>query len=181
MVGGWFTSLGGQLRNYIGRLNADGSLDAAFNPGADERVFALALQPDGKVVVGGAFTTLGGQPRNRIGRLSSATAALQHLAIDPGGTTITWMRSGAGPEVEYVIFEAWIEGGSAFIPLGTGTRIDGGWRLSGLPLTLPRQHNLWIVARGYYDTGLCGGSASSVWSVRYAYLGYTTYLPLVLG
>jgi uncharacterized delta-60 repeat protein len=142
VVGGWFTTLGGRTRERIARLNADGSLDATFNPGANEKVFALALQADDKVVVGGKFTTLGGQSRNYLARLSCATAALQHLVIDPGGTTITWMRSGAGPEVEYVIFEVWIEGGLAFIPLGTGTRIDGGWQLSGLPLTLPRQHNL---------------------------------------
>ena len=34
VVGGFFTTLGGQTRNYIGRLNADGTLDTAFNPGA---------------------------------------------------------------------------------------------------------------------------------------------------
>ena len=32
LVGGSFTQLGGWARNYIGRLNADGSLDWAFNP-----------------------------------------------------------------------------------------------------------------------------------------------------
>ncbi|NMD19448.1 MAG: hypothetical protein GYA76_04080 [Verrucomicrobia bacterium] len=40
-----------------------------FNPGADGTVYALAVQPDGKVLVGGAFATLGGQPRNCLGRL----------------------------------------------------------------------------------------------------------------
>ncbi len=33
VVGGLFTTLGGQPRSSIGRLNPDGTLDTAFNPG----------------------------------------------------------------------------------------------------------------------------------------------------
>ncbi len=36
LVGGYFTTLGGQTRNNIGRLNADGTVDTSFNPGAEE-------------------------------------------------------------------------------------------------------------------------------------------------
>ncbi|MGD9579454.1 MAG: delta-60 repeat domain-containing protein, partial [Syntrophorhabdus sp.] len=32
LVGGGFTTIGGGTRNYIARLNADGSLDTGFNP-----------------------------------------------------------------------------------------------------------------------------------------------------
>jgi len=71
LVGGQFTTLGGQSRNNIGRLNADGSLDMNFNPGAGSGVFALAVQADGRILVGGYFTTLDGQSRNRIGRLNA--------------------------------------------------------------------------------------------------------------
>ena len=70
LVGGSFTTIGGQTRNFIARLNADGSADASFNPGADSTVYSLAVQPDGKVLVGGIFTTIGGQTRNQIGRAS---------------------------------------------------------------------------------------------------------------
>jgi uncharacterized delta-60 repeat protein len=70
LVGGQFTTLGGQPRSNIGRLNPDGTLDADFNPGADGLVYTLLLQPDGKILVGGNFTTLGGQPRSNIGRLN---------------------------------------------------------------------------------------------------------------
>ncbi len=68
LIGGWFTSLAGQPRNYLGRFNANGTLDS-FNPGANTHVMMLALQPDGKIIAAGNFTTLGGQTRNRIGRL----------------------------------------------------------------------------------------------------------------
>jgi hypothetical protein len=61
VVGGGFTALGGQPRNYIARLNPDGSLDTSFDPGADSGVYALATQTDGKTIVGGAFNTLDGQ------------------------------------------------------------------------------------------------------------------------
>ena len=66
LVGGYFTTLGGQTRNYLGRLNPDGTLDTGFNPGANSYVFSLAVQADGKILVGGQFTTLGGQTRNGI-------------------------------------------------------------------------------------------------------------------
>jgi len=178
VVGGRFTTLGGQTRNYIARLNADGTLDTTFDPGANDWVDALAVQSDGKLVVGGFFTTLGGQARNHIGRLSNDAAALQNLSADTGGTTVTWTRSGAGPEVWRVTFESSTDG-VTYTPLGAGTHITGGWQLSGL--TLPRGQNLFIRARGYYATGMYNGSASVVESVRNVYFPRSTiYLPLVL-
>ncbi len=71
LVSGYFTMLSGQSRNYIGRLNADGTLDTSFNPEANNDVISLAMQADGKILVGGGFTTLGGQSRNHIGRLNA--------------------------------------------------------------------------------------------------------------
>ncbi|MGI8604664.1 MAG: hypothetical protein ACR2OZ_16960 [Verrucomicrobiales bacterium] len=81
LIGGGFTTLspnGGApvTRNGIARLNPDGTLDAAFNPNTSgSSVFAIAVQPDGKILIGGDFTTLspnGGAPvtRNRIARLN---------------------------------------------------------------------------------------------------------------
>ena len=62
-------------RNNIARLNADGSLDESFNPNANGPVRAVAIQPDGRIVIAGDFSTL--QPtgaaavnRGRIARLN---------------------------------------------------------------------------------------------------------------
>ena len=55
LVGGEFTTLAGYTRNFLGRLNADGSLDTTFTNEADRIVYALAVQPDGKILVGGDF------------------------------------------------------------------------------------------------------------------------------
>jgi uncharacterized delta-60 repeat protein len=71
VVGGNFTNLAGQSRDYIGRLNSDGSLDTTFYPGADGPVYTVAIQADGKIVVGGDFTTLAGASRIGIGRLNT--------------------------------------------------------------------------------------------------------------
>jgi uncharacterized delta-60 repeat protein len=70
LVGGFFYSLDGKSRICIARLNANGSVDVDFSPGAYTGVYSLALQPDGRILVGGNFTTLGGQPRNKIGLLN---------------------------------------------------------------------------------------------------------------
>lgn len=70
LVGGAFTELNAQPRNYIGRLNPDGTLDPDFNPGASTLVDVLLEQDDHKILVGGRFSTLGGQPRSKIGRLN---------------------------------------------------------------------------------------------------------------
>ncbi|MGH7938367.1 MAG: putative Ig domain-containing protein, partial [Bryobacteraceae bacterium] len=63
-------------RNHIGRLNKDGTLDQSFDPGTNGTVFALVVQPNGKILVGGSFTTLeddftGATLRNNIGRLNA--------------------------------------------------------------------------------------------------------------
>jgi uncharacterized delta-60 repeat protein len=71
LVGGSFTNLAGQARNYIGRFNPDGSLDPAFNPGADNIVNCFTVQTDGNILVGGYFQNLAGQPRTCIARLYS--------------------------------------------------------------------------------------------------------------
>jgi hypothetical protein len=48
---GFFTAINGVSRNYVARLNADGSLDDFSErlAGADDVVFSVAVQPDGRV------------------------------------------------------------------------------------------------------------------------------------
>jgi uncharacterized delta-60 repeat protein len=50
----------GVTRNRIARLNADWTVDTAFNPGADGTINALILQSDGKIVIGGTFSNVKG-------------------------------------------------------------------------------------------------------------------------
>ena len=65
LVGGPFTTVNGTNRNCLARLNANGSLDSSFNPdlplGVTSSEYdsaaanAVAVQPDGKVLVGEYF------------------------------------------------------------------------------------------------------------------------------
>ncbi len=73
LIGGSFTTFNGTSINRIARLNADGSLDASFNPGtgASGTVRTIALQNDGKIIIGGNFNSFNGTTVNRIARLNS--------------------------------------------------------------------------------------------------------------
>lgn len=98
IIGGGFSTVRGALRSGIAWLNADGSVDAAFNPGLGltgvstpfttnspvvvGTAKALALQPDGKLLVAGAFIAVNGVTRTNIARLN-ADGSLD-TSFDPG-------------------------------------------------------------------------------------------------
>ncbi len=86
LICGGFTSYNGTSRNRIARLNADGSLDATFNPGmgSNGNIHAIALQPDGKIVIGGYFSSYNGSGRNNLARLNA------------DGTIDTFVNNGTG-------------------------------------------------------------------------------------
>ena len=73
LIGGAFKHYGTTSRNYIARLNADGSLDTSFDShiGADNYVRAIAIQSDGKVLIGGNFISYNGWPCHHIARLNT--------------------------------------------------------------------------------------------------------------
>ena len=73
IIGGDFTLYNGVARNRIARLNTDGTLDTSFTvgTGANSTVRAIAIQPDGKIIVGGNFTTYAGATANRIVRVNT--------------------------------------------------------------------------------------------------------------
>lgn len=107
LIGGFFTSVAGQPRNLIARLNSDGSLDTNFNPGlgavgtlgtgidgdSDPFVFAIGLQPDGKIVITGNFTNYNGVNLNGICRLNSDGSLDTNFNVGGGFNTETWGRS----------------------------------------------------------------------------------------
>lgn len=82
LVSGNFTSLAGQARGGLGRLNSDGSLDTSFDPSPDGFVETMAVMPDGKILVAGSFLNIGGQARQRIARLNPDGSV--DAVFDPG-------------------------------------------------------------------------------------------------
>ncbi len=80
MAAGQFNQVDSLVRNYVARLNLDGSTDHAFNPGVGTpQVLTLAVQPGmsptdpvtQRVIVGGSFTAAGGYPAYALARLRS--------------------------------------------------------------------------------------------------------------
>ena len=73
LICGNFTSFNGVVRAGIVRLNADGSVDSTFDPGAGASglVNGAIVQADGKIIVYGGFNFFDNEPRVKIVRLEA--------------------------------------------------------------------------------------------------------------
>jgi hypothetical protein len=84
VIGGGFSHVNGTNRVGVARLNTDGSLDLAFNPGTGaDNVDCVASQPDGRTLIGGEFTRFNGTNISGIVRLNgdaALPAQLQFMA-----------------------------------------------------------------------------------------------------
>ena len=87
IVGGAFNSYNGVGANRLTRLNPNGTLDTAFNPGnsgADGTIQAVAVQSSGKIIVGGNFTSYNGITAKYIARLN--TDGTLDTTFNPAGS-----------------------------------------------------------------------------------------------
>lgn len=84
LLSGYFGEVGGVGRPYVARVMPDGTLDFSFDPGVgpDSFVYAMALQPDGKILIAGDFSSVNGVTRNRIARLHPDGSL--DMSFDPG-------------------------------------------------------------------------------------------------
>ena len=166
VLGGGFTTLWGQSRKYIGRLNANGTLDTNFTAQTDSNVRALAIQSDGKILVGGAFSVLAGSNRSCIGRLGNTNSlAFQRLIFD--NPNLIWTRGGSSPEIWLATFE-YCPDGVSWLPLGSGNWTSpqspgdpGSWVLAGVA----PPPNAILRARGFTAGGDYNGSSGLVETV----------------
>jgi len=167
IISGGFTTAGGEPRKRIARLNSDGSLDTSFDvtQDADDYIYAAMIQKDGKIICGGIFDNWGGIKYQA--RVATINAAVQLLSVSGMGDAITWLRSGASPELTRCIFEYSFDN-ATWSELGAGTRISGGWQLSGL--TLPPNTNFYVRATGLYCGSYCSAGGSILDSTRLVYL-----------
>ena len=109
VIGGRFSTVNGIVRNNIARLNDDGTLDRTFAEGPalgiDGQVNALAIQPNGGIIVGGTFSQAGQfetrnlaryQPEGSIDRSFGGGGTVEHgadgtvhaLAVQPDGKIV---------------------------------------------------------------------------------------------
>jgi uncharacterized delta-60 repeat protein len=73
LAAGGLTTANGLSRPGLARLNADGSLDADFDPPLEfsGTVLSALSEPDGKTLIGGRFDFVNGKPASGIARLNS--------------------------------------------------------------------------------------------------------------
>jgi len=92
IIVGDFLSYDGYSVSRIARLNVDGTLDQSFDPGtgANDVIYSLVVQSDGKLLIGGNFTLFNGIIRNKLARLNSDGSL--DLTFNPGN----------GPELGFV-------------------------------------------------------------------------------
>ena len=93
LVGGAFTTINSGSRNFIARINNNGTLDEAFQVGlgANGNVYAVAVQADGKAVIGGDFTAVNGVTLPHIARLNVDGSV--DLTFNPGTGASDSVRS----------------------------------------------------------------------------------------
>jgi uncharacterized delta-60 repeat protein/prepilin-type N-terminal cleavage/methylation domain-containing protein len=106
LIGGGFNSLHGTARSYVARLNADGSVDTGFLnglPGADLRLYSMAVQSDGRILIGGNFTTVNGTSRGRIARLNTDGTLDTTFANGLAGADSSVFSIAVGPDGRIVI------------------------------------------------------------------------------
>jgi len=112
---GEFTAVGAVSRNRVALLQADGTLDATFDPGSgfDATVRALQIDTGNRLVCAGAFTQFAGVAAGRIVRLQ--LNGTRDETFNPGG-------AGANHEVH------------SLLRLGDGRFALGGkfWEFNGL-------------------------------------------------
>jgi hypothetical protein len=92
-VGGDFTHLGGQPRNFAGAVNSSGTV-TAWNPAPDQRVTAIG-SGNGLIYMGGYFTAAGGQPRSGLAALDPTSGAATGWDPSPGGQVDAIVVSGS--------------------------------------------------------------------------------------
>ncbi|MFD2718623.1 T9SS type A sorting domain-containing protein [Hymenobacter monticola] len=103
LVAGSFTQYNGTPAAGVVRLNSNGSVDPTFNVGTGLALgsalpSALAVQPDGKILLGGEFATFNGQPAAGLVRLNAngsvdasfasallATSWVEGVVLQPDG------------------------------------------------------------------------------------------------
>jgi uncharacterized delta-60 repeat protein/uncharacterized repeat protein (TIGR01451 family) len=89
VLGGDFTSFNGTTYNHLIRLNVDGSVDASFVAGTESdpsgSVRAIAVQPDGRILIGGLFTNVNGSNYNYLARLNSDGTLDTNFNVGVGG------------------------------------------------------------------------------------------------
>ena len=108
----------------------DGTADTSFISAITGTVRTVCSQEDGALLIGGSFGTISGALTSV--RIVNSAASTALTVVD--ATKVQWLRSGALPETQVVVFDMSQDSGGTWIRLGQGQRIAGGWHLPSIAL-----------------------------------------------
>lgn len=112
LVAGAFTTYNGVSRNRIVRLNTDGSIDNTFSIGTgfSSAVWAMTLQPDGKILCAGDFLSYSGVAKTRMIRLNT-----------DGSVDNTFIT----PTINDTVFDIGVQPDGKVVIVGAFTQVSG--------------------------------------------------------
>lgn len=122
LLGGSFGTVNGVTRRNLARLNADGSLDAAFDPAPSGPVNAIVVRPDGKIVIGGEFANI--QPNGA----ASPTARRFVARLNPEGTLDAALNLAFDSGESARVTALALQPGGALLVGGTFAAVNGSGR-----------------------------------------------------
>src|SRR5512133_3196568 len=104
LIGGFFTFANGEPRPLLARLQPNGGLDAEFvpdlqvNPGVDidclQTISAMALGPDGRLLIGGVFSRINGLVCSSLARLHTTAESSSGVLAFSQEVYYTWETNG---------------------------------------------------------------------------------------
>jgi uncharacterized delta-60 repeat protein len=161
LIGGFFTAINGVSRNFIARLNSDGSVDTTFNPGAgaNSQAYSMVLQADGKLLIGGNFTEFSGVTRNHTARLHTGDTDAD--GIEDGADAFTNNSAAATDADHDGLPDAWLQ------PNAYGCAVNAA-TCNGLTLDTDADND---GVPNYLDPEPFNAANSSVWPLNRSYKG----------
>lgn len=124
IFGGSFSSVSGQSRIRLARLNSELTLDPVFVSNRSSSTSAISLNEDGQVWVGNVSTPLSRLKNN---------PAISNITIQ-SATQILWEVSGSFPESSHTALYSRDTGDPDWTFQAYGAQVVGGWQFTGISL-----------------------------------------------
>lgn len=148
IIGGAFSTVGGQTRKGVARLETTGTTDTTFaNPDINGTVTGLAIQPDGKVIAVGKFTTAATVSHVKIVRLNTdgTVDATFTTGLDGDAYAVAVTKEG----------KIWVGGDFGLVRLNSSGVIDtpaGSHAIAGSVYAVAVQQDQKVVIAGKFGT-----------------------------
>jgi uncharacterized delta-60 repeat protein len=161
IIGGQFTTVKGLARRNLARLNADGSGDPSFTPGApftsSTTIYALALQADGKVLVGqDSYANYGLTRLNADGSYDTNFNSNAYAAIASAGPFYPFSVSALLVQPDGKVLYA----GENLLRLNSNGTLDTNFNSAaiGYVYSMARQPDGKLIVGGYFYSDFVGGT-----------------------